>query len=87
MGILLVRFEVGKSVGFSDRGNTGNRQLKPYPRQGADAPGGERELEEASHSSSSTPRHKRNEVREIPALWQGFSKCFSTGFYRSPAKP
>jgi hypothetical protein len=21
------------------------------------------------------------------ALWQGFSKCFSTGFYRSPAKP
>jgi hypothetical protein len=21
------------------------------------------------------------------ALWQGFSKCFCIGFYRSPAKP
>jgi hypothetical protein len=23
----------------------------------------------------------------LGALWQGFSKCFSIGFYRSPAKP
>jgi hypothetical protein len=25
--------------------------------------------------------------RDQGVLWQGFSKCFSTGFYRSPAKP
>jgi hypothetical protein len=23
----------------------------------------------------------------LGAIWQGFSKCFSNGFYRSPAKP
>jgi hypothetical protein len=23
----------------------------------------------------------------LGALWQSFSKCFSIGFYRSPAKP